>query len=57
MMDSRGRFAARTDAMTVEADLADWVDQLDVVPLPDDEYPHVGDGGVLVGASERFAFG
>lgn len=28
--------------MPVDADPADWVDQQQPVPLPDDEYPYVG---------------
>lgn len=57
MMDSQGQFAAHTDALTVEADLADWAEQHDAVLLPDDEYPRVGDDdGVLVSPSGRFAF-
>jgi hypothetical protein len=57
MMDAMSRFAAQIAAMTVEADLVDWAEQHDAVPLPDDEYPHVGDGDVLLSASGRFAIG
>ncbi|WP_084251640.1 hypothetical protein [Mycobacterium avium] len=40
--------ALRT-AVPVEADPADWAEQQQLVPLPDDEYPHLGaDRRVLV---------
>jgi hypothetical protein len=57
MIDTMSRFAAQIAAMTVEADLVDWAEQHDAVPLPDDEYPHVGDDDVLLSASGRFAIG
>lgn len=42
--------ALRT-AVPVEADPADWAEQQQLVPLPDDEYPHLGgDRRVLVTA-------
>ena len=35
--------------LPVEADPADWAEQQQSVPLPDDEYPHVrGDRRVLI---------
>lgn len=38
--------------MPVEADPADWAEQQQLVPLPDDEYPHVGGvRRVLIAAS------
>ncbi|WAJ45017.1 hypothetical protein OK015_00280 [Mycobacterium sp. Aquia_216] len=54
MKGTRERFAYQATAMTVEADPVDWAEQHDVVPLPDDEYPHAGDDA-LVSASGRFA--
>lgn len=41
--------------LPVEANLADWAEQQQSVPLPDDEYPHVGgDRRVLITASDGF---
>lgn len=31
------------DVMTLEADPVDWAEQHDLVTLPDDDYPRVGD--------------
>ncbi|BDE11276.1 MULTISPECIES: hypothetical protein [Mycobacterium] len=35
--------------MTLEADPVDWLEQHDVVPLPDDDYPHAGDRDLMAG--------
>lgn len=36
----RGHSAALRSFLPVEADPADWAEQQQSVPLPDDEYPH-----------------
>jgi hypothetical protein len=30
----------RPDTKITDADLADWIEQQQTVPLPDDDYPH-----------------
>ena len=38
---AEGRIAMELDALPVEVDPLDWADQHQLVPLPDDDYPHV----------------
>ncbi|WP_155767175.1 hypothetical protein [Mycobacterium colombiense] len=39
----RGHSGALRNFLPVEADPADWAEQQQSVPLPDDEYPHARD--------------
>lgn len=40
MADHAHTRPAPTGMLTLEADAADWAEQHQAVPLPDDEYPH-----------------
>jgi hypothetical protein len=37
----KGMFAMELDSLPVEVDPLDWADQHQLVPLPEDDYPHV----------------
>lgn len=39
--NEKGRTAVEPDALPVEVDPLDWADQHQLVPLPEDDYPHV----------------
>jgi hypothetical protein len=37
----KGRIVVELDALPIEVDLLDWADQHRLVPLSEDDYPHV----------------
>jgi len=41
VVDNRRGIVVELDALPIEVDLLDWADQHQLVPLSEDDYPHV----------------